>query len=80
MIETPCSRAKGCHYIRLPLIVVTITNRFSRVYLQDANDESLDARGRVDVLGNDEADGDAERGGQSHEHDVEHLEGNTICK
>ena len=25
------------------------------------------------MLGDDEADGDAERGGQGHEHDVEHL-------
>ena len=53
--------------------IVTIREDVCPAYLEDANDESLDARGRVDVLGDDEADGDAERGGQSHEHDVEYL-------
>ena len=43
------------------------------MYLQNANDKRLNARGCVDVLGDDEANGDTHRGGQGYEHDVEHL-------
>ena len=41
--------------------------------LQNADDERLHAGGGVDVLGDDEADGDAHRRRHGHEHDVEHL-------